>query len=206
MTKQWIKPLLLVSLLAMVLVILTLAPMVTDAIAQAPTSSIPTVTSTPRKSYIVVNALAAGDTQINVRAQPNSNAEKVGVMLNGQEAVALGVWNNWVLIEYPTASGTAWVYGNLVIPYGDPLPELPPPATATPRETATVDAALLATFQSTLMPTRLSTYTDAAPLIVPTFAESLGPAAPGGIPMGVIVIGLAALGLFLGLISIVRGR
>ncbi len=51
MTKQWIKPLLLVSLLAMVLVILTLAPMVTDAIAQAPTTTIPTDPPTPPKAY-----------------------------------------------------------------------------------------------------------------------------------------------------------
>ena len=142
---------------------------------QQPTGSIPTVTSTPRGTYIVVNVLTAGDPQINVRAGPSRLSEQVGVLLVDQEANAIGRYGDWVKIEYPYGpDGTAWVYGNLVTLYGGDLPLVEPPATATPDVTRTVDPTLAAQFLTTPNATRLPTYTEPAPLEIPTYTLDVG--------------------------------
>lgn len=175
--------------------------------AQQPTGSVPTVTSTPRGAYIVVNALTANDPQINVRAGPSRLSELVGVLLVGQEANALGVYGDWVLIEYPVEpDGTAWVYGSLVTLYGGDLPQVQPPATATPDVTRTVDPTLAAQFLTTPDATQLPTFTEPAPLEIPTYTMDLGNTAAGGVPMGLIIVGLGALGLFLVVIALISGR
>ena len=102
-------------------------------VAQQPTGNIPTVTSTPRGPYVIVNALTANDTQINVRAGPSALTEKVGVLLIDQEANAIGRYGDWIQIEYVgAADGKAWVYGNLVTLFGGNLPIVEPPPTPTP--------------------------------------------------------------------------
>jgi len=156
-------------------------------VAQQPTGNIPTVTSTPRGPYVIVNALTANDTQINVRAGPSALTEKVGVLLIDQEANAIGRYGDWIQIEYVgAADGKAWVYGNLVTLFGGNLPIVEPPPTATPNIT--------------------QTFTEPPPLDIPTYTSVTESTGIGGVPMGLIIIGLGALGRFLGVIALISGR
>ncbi len=209
MKTQKIRLILMSSIALILLVIMLVRPGVAEAgpLAQQPTGSVPTVTSTPRGPYVVVNTLTANDNQINVRAGPSRLSEKVGVLLVGQEANALGKYGEWVLIEYPVGpDGTAWVYGNLVSLFGGDLPEVEPPATATPDVTRTVDPTLAAQFLTTPDATRLPTFTQPAPLEIPTYTLDVGNTAAGGVPMGLIIVGLGALGIFLVVIALISGR
>lgn len=182
-------------------------PVMGEPLAQQPTGVLPTVTSTPRGPYIVVNPLTATDTQINVRAGPSALTEKVGVLLINQAANAIGRYGDWIQIEYPGArGGTAWVYGNLVSLYGGNLPLVEPPPTSTPNVTKTVDPTLAAQFLITPDATRLPTFTEPAPLEIPTFEAGGDSSAIGGLPMGLIIVGLGALGVFLGVIALISGR
>jgi hypothetical protein len=178
-----------------------------EPVAQLPTVDIPTVTSTPLGPYVVVNALTANDTQINVRAGPSALTEKVGVLLVGQEASAIGYYGEWVQIEYPgVAGGKAWIYGNYVTLLGGDLPMVEPPATSTPAITRTVDPTLAAQFLTTPEATRLPTFTEPAPLEIPTYTMETGGSSVVGVPMGLIIVGLGALGIFLGVIALISGR
>lgn len=184
-----------------------LNPVSGEPLAQQPTGSVPTVTSTPRGAYVIVNPLTATDTQINVRAGPSALTEKVGVLLIHQEANAIGRYGDWIQIEYPgTPGGKAWVYGNLVTLFGDNLPLIEPPPTSTPNVTQTIDPTLAAQFLITPDATRLPTFTEPAPLEIPTFETGTGTSAVGGVPMGLVIIGLGALGIFLGVIALISGR
>jgi hypothetical protein len=173
--------------------------------AQLPTVAIPTVTGTPIGPYIIVNS---DQDQINVRSLPDALSTKVGVLLAGQKAPAKGRLNQWILIEYLGIPGDrAWVYAPLVTIYGGELPIVEPPPTVTPLYTPTIDPTLAAQFIITVAPTRLPTFTPPAQLVIPTF-----PPEPGGtagvttLPLGLIIVGVGALGIFLGLLSLIRGR
>ncbi len=197
----------ILSIAFFVLVFQWIDPVSAGPFSQQPTVDIATVTSTPRGPYVVVNALTAGDTQINVRSGPSALTEKVGVLLVGQEANAIGRYGDWVQIEYPgVAGGKAWVYSNLVTLFGGDLPLIEPPPTSTPDITQTVDPTLAAQFLITPEATRLPTFTEPPPLEVPTYTMDTGSSAPGGLPMGLIIIGLGALGIFLGVIALISGR
>lgn len=173
--------------------------------AQLPTGSIPTVTGTPRGPIITVNS---DQDQINVRALPNTLSTKVGVLLSGQQAPALGKLGNWILIGYPgIPGGQAWVSGSLVTVTGGDLPEVEAPPTLTPQYTTTIDPTLAAQFVFTVGPTRLPTFTAPPPLIIPTFPpQNVVQTNTGRIPIGLIIAGLGLLGIFLGLLSLIRGR
>jgi hypothetical protein len=171
---------------------------------QIPTGSIPTVTGTPYGPYIIVNN---DNAQINVRAYPDPLAPKVGVLLAGQKVPAKGKSNGYIEVEYVgIPGGLAWVYANLVTVYGE-LPIVEPPSTPTPLYTSTIDPTLAAQFLITLAPTRLPTFTAPPPLVIPTFpAQGNSNQGAGRIPMGMIIVGIGALGIFLGFISLIRGR
>jgi uncharacterized protein YraI len=175
--------------------------------AQVPTVDIATVTGTPSGPIITVRS-DADQEQINVRSGPGTFYDKVGVLLVGQTAVAKGrsAGGEWILIEYPGApGGTAWVYAPLVSITPGELPIIAPPPTPTPLVTATIDPTLAAQFVVTTAPTRLPTFTEPAPLSLPTFAPAKTHDA-GGVPMGLVIIGLAAIGIFIGLFTIAQGR
>lgn len=204
---RWIRLLFFVSTLILLLSFSLVGPVDAGPLAQQPTVDIPTVTSTPRGVYIVVNALGANETQINVRSGPSALTEKFGVMLVGQEANAFGKYGEWIQIEYPGVPGSrAWVYGNLVSVYGGELPLVEPPPTSTPNMTRTVDPTLAAQFLTTPDATRLPTFTEPAPLDIPTYTIEAINTTPGGVPMGLIIVGLGALGIFLGVIALISGR
>jgi hypothetical protein len=124
-----------------------------------------------------------------------------------QEANALGRYGDWIQIEYVGApGGKAWVYGNLVTLFGGNLPIVEPPPTSTPNVTQTVDPTLAAQFLITPDATRLPTFTEPAPLEVPTFTSDTPNTGMGGIPMGLIIVGLGALGVFMAVIALISGR
>lgn len=176
-------------------------------LAQQPTGEMPTVTSTPRGPYLVVNPLTATDIQINVRAGPSSITERVGVLLIQQEANATGRYGDWIQIEYPGApGGRGWVYAPLVTLFGGNLPIVEPPPTATPNMTHTVDPTLAAQFLITPDATRLPTFTEPAPLEIPTYSAELGNTVTAGVPMGLVIVGLGSLGVFLAVIAVISGR
>ena len=174
---------------------------------QMPTGVIPTVTSTPRGPYVIVNALTVNDTQINVRAGPSALTEKVGVLLIDQEANAVGRYGDWIQIEYVGGpDGKAWVFGNYVTLFGGTPPLVEPPPTSTPKTTQTIDPTLAAQFLITPDATRLPTFTEPPPLEIPTYSVDTGGGEIGGVPMGLIIVGLGALGAFLGVIALISGR
>lgn len=175
------------------------------ALAQFPTVSIPTVTSSPRGPYVIVKLITTVNDPINVRAGPNALTEQIGVLLVGQEANAIGQYGDYIQIEYPGGPGSkGWVYASYVDLIGGPLPLVEPPPTSTPQTTKTIDPTLAAQFIITAQPSRLPTYTEPPPLSIPTFVIEEGATAPGGIPMGFIIIGLGGLGIFIGLIALLR--
>jgi uncharacterized protein YraI len=177
------------------------------AIAQQPTVSMPTVTSSPFGTMVTVNL---DQEQINVRAGPSAvDYPIVGVLQSGQSVPALGrsVGGDWIKIAYPTVNGgVAWVYAFLVTVSGGELPIVEPPPTPTPRVTPTIDPTLAAQFIVEIGPTRLPTYTQPPALTIPTYTQAPALSVAGGLPMGFIIIGLAVVGLFGLMISMFRGR
>lgn len=175
--------------------------------AQIPTVHIPTVTGTDRGVVVTVKNDPANP-QINVRGGPGTEYDRVGTMVIGQQASAVGrtEGGNWLLIEYPGGpGGYAWVY-NLYVDYLGDLPVVEIPGTPTPRVTNTIDPTLAARFVVAVEPTRLATFTQPAPLVVPTFVGVTTGTARGGVPMGLVVIVLFILGVTIGLFTLAQRR
>ena len=194
----------LLSFSALLLAFLIFLPGFENTVfAQFPTVSIPTVTSSPRGVY--VRAIGDEYDPLNVRSGPNSTYERVGVFLVGQEATAYGYYGDYIQIDYPGApGGKGWVIANRVDIIGGTLYELEPPATSTPLVTKTIDPTLAAQFIITAQPSRLPTYTEPPALQIPTYQSDIGATAPGGIPLGFVIVILAGLGVFLTLIAVLR--
>lgn len=172
-----------------------------------PTEAMATVTGTPIGPFITVNA---DQDQINVRECPNATTcAKIGVLLPGETRPAKGrsVGGEWILIEYPfLPSGLAWVHSSLVTVSPGFLPVVEPPATPTPLVTATIDPTLAAQFIVTAVPSRMPTFTMPPPLEIATFEPETSENTGNAIPMGMIITGLAAVGIFGALLSVLRGR
>jgi len=205
MRRLWLKPFLLAGLMLIFLIFSWLTPVSASSLAQQPTGSIPTVTSSPSGPMAVV--VPGNEPQVNLRSGPGALYDRVGVLLIGQRVPAIGrsPQSEWILVEYPgVPGGTAWVYA-LYVQIEPPmqLPIVEPPPTPTPVQTATIDPTLAARFAVTLQPTRLPTFTPPPPLVIPTFTTESGPAL-AGVPMGLVILGLAALGVFLGIVGLAQ--
>lgn len=178
-----------------------------NANAQIPTGSIPTVTGTPFGAIAIVLDNEQGF--INVRGGPNAAAyDIVGVLVEGSQVPALGrsPGGEWIQIAYPgVPGGVAWVWSDLLEVRGA-LPVIEPPPTQTPRVTATIDPTLAAQFLVEVPPTRLPTFTEPPPLVQPTFPVDAPIATQGKVPMGLVIIGMAIIGIFGTLLSLLRGR
>lgn len=175
--------------------------------AQIPTVSLPTVTGSPQGPVVNVRRDSDQDS-INVRSGPSAKYDIIGVLIVGQTVPARGrtPGGDWIQIFYPGVPGsTGWVYSPLVSINGS-IPIVEPPPTPTPRTTPTIDPTLAAQFIVELQPTRLPTFTPPPPLVIPTFESQLPQTVPGGIPIGIVIIGMAVLGVFGTLISFLRGR
>jgi len=173
--------------------------------AQQPTGSVPTVTGTPSGPIVtVVNADGA-----NVRAGPSSvYYEKIGPsLIDGQQVPALGrsAGGDWIQILYLGVPGNVgWVYAPLVVLSPGYLPIVEPPPTSTPRVTQVIDPTLIAAFAATGNPTQLPTFTPPPPLVIPTYDVNNGSLTK--IPMGLVIFGLAFIGLFGSAIIFLRRR
>lgn len=175
--------------------------------AQIPTVAIPTVTGSPLGTVATVRRDIDQDS-VNVRAGPSAKYDIIGVLIVGQTVPAQGrtPGGDWVQIFYPGVPGSSgWVYSPLISLNGS-IPIVEPPPTPTPRTTPTVDPTLAAQFILELPPTRLPTFTPPPPIIMPTFENAVPQTVPGGIPMGIVIIGMAVLGIFGILISFLRGN
>ncbi len=179
-----------------------------DVSAQQPTGSIPTVTGSPSGPMASVNFERE---IIYVWAGPGSDYPRIGILVAGQVVPALGRSQGdgldfYVKIAYPgVTGGVGWVYAPLVSVNGS-LPLVKPPPTPTPRVTPTIDPTLAAQFVIEFGPTQMPTFTQPAPLTIPTFAAGGSASAPTRVPMGFFIIGLAVIGLFGAVIAILRGR
>jgi hypothetical protein len=183
-------------------------PVQAGAAYQIPTGTVLTVTGTPSGPIVTVK-LDINQDQINVRAGPSTTYDKVGVLLLGQTAVAKGrsKGGDWIMIVYPgVPGGVAWINSPLVDITPGELPVVDPPPTPTPLVTITIDPTMAAQFVVTQAPTRLPTFTPPPPLAIPTFVADPVSESPAGVPMGIVILGLAAVGIFLGLFALAQGR
>lgn len=175
--------------------------------AQIPTGSIPTVTGTPVGAIALVLDNEQGF--INVRGGPSTVAyDIIGVLVEGSMVPALGrsPGGDWVQIAYPgVPGGIAWVWSDLLDVRGS-LPVIEPPPTSTPAVTSTIDPTLAAQFLVEIPPTRLPTFTEPPALSQPTLPADAPIASQGRIPMGLVIIGLALVGVFGTLLSFLRSR
>jgi hypothetical protein len=173
---------------------------------QQPTGSVPTVTGTPRGVMVTV---PLDQEYVNVRSGPGVMYDLVGRLVAGQEAAVLGrsEGGDWLLIQYyggPENKG--WVYSPPVsLSAGEvPIVEIPP--TQTPLMTETINPTMAAQFLTTPIPTRLATYTPAESLAVPTYVDISQRSFVGGIPIGLVILIIASIGIILALLSIIRSR
>lgn len=173
--------------------------------AQQPTGSIPTVTGTPTGPTGTIKV--GQDGTINVRNGPSMFNDQIGVVLPGQVVYVKGktIGGDWLLIDYPgVPGGQGWVWSLYMDVKGGELPVVEVPPTPAPKVTATIDPTLAAQFVITPNATSLPTFTQPAPLNIPTF--STGAASSGKIPIGLVIISLIGLGAIIGLFSIFQSR
>jgi hypothetical protein len=174
--------------------------------AQQPTGSIPTVTGTPTGP---TGTIKVGlDETINVRNSPSSiNSDIIGVVLPNQVVYVKGktIGGDWLLIDYPgVTGGQGWVWSLYMDVKGGELPVVEVPPTPAPKVTTTIDPTLAAQFVITPNSTSLPTFTQPAPLNIPTY--STGAASSGKIPIGLVIISIIGLGVVIGLLSIFQSR
>jgi len=174
--------------------------------AQQPTGSIPTVTGTPIGPYITVNL----DVDfVNVRSGPSEYFyPKIGILMRGQIAPALGrsPEGNWIQVYYLGVPGNVgWIYApNVSLTSSGFLPMVEAPPTPTPPATPTINPTLESAYIQPQTPTRLPTFTPPAPLENPVFADTTNN--PSRVPLGLIVLSLAFVGMLIAVISFLRGR
>ena len=173
---------------------------------QQPTIALPTVTGTPAGVMVIVN-LDQPD-PINVRSGPGVLYNQIGLLQPGQKAPALGksAGGDWILIQYPgVPGGQGWVYAPVVSLTPGDLQIIEPPPTPTVAVTQTIDPTLAAQFIQTPIPTRLATFSPAAPLVIPTYTDYSG-STSGAVPMGLVILILMGIGALIGLFTIFQGR
>ena len=174
---------------------------------QIPTVAIPTVTGTVSGPLVTVRR-DTDQEQINVRSGPSTRYDTIGVLIAGQQVPAIGKTpgGDWIQVYYPGVPGSVgWVYSPLVDVPGN-IPIVEPPPTPTPHTTPTIDPTLAAQFIVEVPATRMPTFTAPPPLSIPTFTPQEASQQTLGVPMGFVIIGMAVVGFFGTLISVVRGR
>ncbi|MBK8428782.1 MAG: hypothetical protein IPL27_23805 [Lewinellaceae bacterium] len=177
-----------------------------SVLAQQPTGSIPTVTGTPSGMIVSVNL----DIEIvNIYSGPSSYLyPAIGVLLKGQGSTRLWNFRRWRLDtgELSGSGGFCCMgFGPYVtIKKTGKLPVLEAPSTPTPGSTPTIDPTLVAAFVTPVVPTRLPTFTQPAPLVVATFLDEAS--TTNRVPLGLLIFGLGFIGGFGTLISFLRGQ
>jgi hypothetical protein len=179
----------------------------TRAAVAAPPGQSATETPPPNRVEIFAD--------VNVRAGPGTDYDRVGVLVPGQTSAILGrnPEGTWFEIEYIGGpNGIGWVSRDLVHVFGDvdtmptilppPTPTLPP--TTTPPPGTTQGSA----FDNTATPNanRLPTFTPPAAVALPTLLPAQGVSTGGAFPPAVLIIVLLVLGTFGMLVSLLRLR
>lgn len=175
--------------------------------AQQPTGSIPTVTGTPRGVTARVK-IGLTEDRVNVRSGPSVLYPQIGVILLGAEVPVVGrsAGGDWLVVEYPgVPGGIGWVWSLYMDVSPGELAVIENPPSPVPITTITIDPTMAAQFITTPQTTRLPTFTEPAPLQIPTFDVSTGQVL-AGIPIGLIIVLLSLLGILLGLFSYFQSR
>jgi len=208
--KRRLRAIILAVVLFGITAVIVYSPMKTQAFAQQPTGSVPTVTGTPQGA-IVALYLDETHPQEDVYSGPSTyEYPKIGILLAGQEVPAYGYSrdNQWIQIYYPGVPGSvAWVYAPYVkIVKIGPLPQIEAPFTPTLMSTlqSNIDPTLIAAFNTPVVSTRLPTFTAPAPLVVELFSTSQ--TSQNRLPMGLLIFGLGFIGALGAFISFLRGR
>jgi len=178
-----------------------------NVIAQQPTGSIPTVTGTPKGVTAKVK-IGLTEDRVNVRSGPSVLYPQIGVILLGAEVPVVGksAGGDWLVVEYPGAQGgIGWVWALYMDVGPGELAVIENPPSPVPITTITIDPTMAAQFITTPQATRLPTFTEPAPLSIPTFEPSTGQVL-AGIPIGLIIVLLSVLGILLGLFSYFQSR
>lgn len=103
----------------------------------------PTLTTTPEGLAQLQAKVEAGE--INVRAEPDTDGQRLGTIVAGQLYVVRARFFSWYQFDYPSSpTGTAWVYGELVDVTGDvnAIPERDPSIVPTSALEAAQEATL----------------------------------------------------------------
>jgi uncharacterized protein YraI len=180
----------------------------TVVLAQQPTDT-PTAQASSTGMFITV---ITEEPHINVRMGPSSSVYPiVGTLLRGATAPALGrsSGGDWIQIEYAGAPyNKGWVYSPLVqvSPQGGTLLVIEPPPTPEQPATATIDPTLAAQFNIVPTHTRLPTFTPPPSLTVPTYTQMPSANSNDSIPLGIIIVALAILGILGFLLSLISRR
>ncbi|MBM3152986.1 MAG: hypothetical protein FJZ96_12435 [Chloroflexi bacterium] len=175
-------------------------------LAQQPTGSVPTVTGTPSGPMATVYGNLP---IIRVYSGPSTYIyPPVGILLAGQRVPAIGKLSDgsWIQIKYVgIPAGIAWVYAPWVSVSSGVIPVVEAPPIPTPLTTPTIDPTLAAAFPASGTEVQLPTYTAPPPVAIPTFTPEPG---SGGtsLPIGMVILGLALIGIFGAFIAFVRGR
>lgn len=175
--------------------------------AQQPTGSIPTVTGTPKGPTAKIK-IGITEDRVNVRSGPSVLYPLIGVILLGAEVPVVGrsAGGDWLVVEYPgVQGGIGWVWANYMDVSAGELVVIENPPSPEPQTTITIDPTMAAQFVTTPIATRLPTFTEPAPLQIPTYSSSTGQSI-GGIPIGLVIIVLAGMGILLGLFTLLQSR
>lgn len=178
-----------------------------NVFAQQGQPSGPTVTGTP--SGVMATVRTDQQEIPNVRSGPGRFYPKIGVLLPGQQVPVKGksAGGDWVLIIYPgVTGGEGWVYSPYVQLTPGEIPIIEPPPTPTPLVTQTIDATLAAQFIVTPIPTRMDTFTPAPPVVIPTYTDESANLIPGGVPIGLLILVIAGLGITIGVWAVLQSR
>ncbi len=112
---------------------------------------------------------------------------------------------DWLVIEYPGVPGSiGWVWAFYMDVSPGELVVIESPPSPVPITTVTIDPTMAAQFITTPEATPLPTFTAPPPLSIPTYESSTQEL--GGIPIGLIIIILAVLGILVGSFSYFQAR
>lgn len=164
-------------------------------------------TATPGGMFITV---ITDEPQINVRMGPSSSIYPVvGILLQGATAPALGrsQGGDWIQIEFEGAPyNKGWVYSPLVQVSPGTLLVIESPPTPVPPATATIDLTLAAQFVIVPTTTRPPTFTPPPALTDVTYTEVSLPNTTTSVPLGIIIVAFAILGVIGFLLSLITRR
>ncbi len=198
MTRNWFQPI-LPLFTALLIFGMFSASSLTVALAQQPTN-------VPASGMFIT--VTTDEPQINVRMGPSSSVYTiVGTLITGSTAPALGrsQGGDWIQIEFPGApDNRGWVYSPLVQVSPGVLQIVAPPPTPVQPPTSTVDPTLAAQFNLAPTATRLPTFTPPPSLTQPAYIQPASSNSNDSVPLAVIILAFAVLGLIGLPLSLIR--